>query len=309
MTISTSFPRTTPKASSTTLAFPFTMDLAFSTSLSATTAIRIARPARRWISSALRLSTSQVPPPTMPMPSSPTLMGFMFPEAQLEVALHLGPFAREHAVHDGVAYRPVAARPVVADHAIFLRPERLDRALGGEVEVVGAQADDLASGFFEGVGKKKKLASRVDVTALEALGVPGIPDLDAVGGRDDVVIPSAADDFSRRRFSNHPGEHVAVLQTLQRGADIARRLAGRRHAGKPELPEPAVARRLVEAGFVRPGKRLEAHPMPFERHRLRADHAAPLRRPSFLNMSRMPRTAWRRRCSFSISAMRTWSSP
>src|SRR6185295_13712264 len=38
-------------------------------------------------------------------------------------------------------------------------------------------------------------------------------------------------------------------------------------------------------------------------------HAAPRRSPSFLNMSLMPRTAWRRRCSFSISAMRTWSSP
>jgi len=29
----------------------------------------------------------------------------------------------------------------------------------------------------------------------------------------------------------------------------------------------------------------------------------------FLNMSLMPRTAWRKRCSFSIRAMRTWSSP
>src|SRR3954464_11746074 len=141
MTISTSFPRTTPKASSTTLAFPFTMDLAFSTSLSATTAIRIARPARRWISSALRLSTSQVPPPTVPMPSSPTLMGFMFPEAQLQVALHVGPFAREHPVHDRIAHAAVTARPVVADHSVLLCPERLDRALRGEVEVVGAQAD------------------------------------------------------------------------------------------------------------------------------------------------------------------------
>ncbi len=32
-------------------------------------------------------------------------------------------------------------------------------------------------------------------------------------------------------------------------------------------------------------------------------------RPSLRNMSRMPRTAWRVRCSFSISPKRTWSSP
>src|SRR5581483_818775 len=38
-------------------------------------------------------------------------------------------------------------------------------------------------------------------------------------------------------------------------------------------------------------------------------HAAPLSRPSLRNMSRMPRAAWRRRSSFSISAMRTCSSP
>src|SRR5258705_431758 len=155
MTISTSFSRTTPKASSTTLALSFTMDLAFWTSLSATTAMRIARPARRWISSALRLSTSHVPPPTVPMPSRPTLMGFMFPEALLQVPLHVGPLAREHAVDDGVAHAAVAARPVVADHAVLLRPERLDRALRGEVKVVGAQAHDPAFQRFKSMAEEQ----------------------------------------------------------------------------------------------------------------------------------------------------------
>ena len=57
--------------------------LARCSALSATTEMRIARPARRWISSALRLRTSQVPPPTVPMPSSPTLMGFMSLQPEL----------------------------------------------------------------------------------------------------------------------------------------------------------------------------------------------------------------------------------
>src|SRR5262245_42969680 len=164
------------------------MLLARSSALSATTEMRIARPARRWISSALRLSTSQVPPPTVPMPRSPTLMGFIALQPELEVALHVGPLAGEHAVHHRVADAAVASRPVVADHAVLLRAERLDRALGAEVEVVGAQADHLAAHFFEAVLEQQELAGGVHVRALHALRVLGVADLDPVGGRDDVVV-------------------------------------------------------------------------------------------------------------------------
>src|SRR6187455_834970 len=156
-TISTSSPRTTLKASATTLAFFPTIFLARSTALSATTEIRMARPARRWISSALRLSTSQVPPPTVPMPSNPTLIGFISLQPELQVALDVGPFAGEHAVHHGVADAAIAPRPVVADHAVLLRAQRLDRALRAEVEVVGAQADHPAVQGFKCVSKKEQL--------------------------------------------------------------------------------------------------------------------------------------------------------
>jgi hypothetical protein len=40
--------------------------------------ISMPRPARRWISSWLRLSTLKVPLPTVPMPKRPTLIGFIF---------------------------------------------------------------------------------------------------------------------------------------------------------------------------------------------------------------------------------------
>src|SRR5258706_10677895 len=142
---------TTANASSTTWARFFTIEEAFFVSLSATCEMRIARPARRWISSALRESTSQVPPPTVPMPRRPTLMGFMALKAKLEMLLDARPLASEDAVHDRVADAAVAARRVVADHAVLLRAERLDRALRAEIEVVGAQADDLAADFFETV--------------------------------------------------------------------------------------------------------------------------------------------------------------
>src|SRR2546428_2097373 len=149
MSISAS--RTTRNASDRTFAFLPTLLRALPTALSATCEMRIARPARRWISSALRLSTSQVPPPTVPMPSSPTLIGFMFFQAHFQMALHVRPFRGEHAVHHGVAHRAVAPRPVVANDAVLLRAERLDRALRGEIEVVGAQAHDPAFQRFEPV--------------------------------------------------------------------------------------------------------------------------------------------------------------
>jgi hypothetical protein len=75
-TMSTSGERATAKASATTFAFPWVIFFARETALSATCVMRIARPARRRISPALRLRTSQVPPPTVPMPSNPTLIGF-----------------------------------------------------------------------------------------------------------------------------------------------------------------------------------------------------------------------------------------
>src|SRR5574341_1939430 len=255
-TISTSLPRTTLKASSTTFALVFTTDWAFFRSLSATTAIRIARPARRWISSALRLSTSQVPPPTMPMPSSPTLMGFISLQPELEMALDVGPFGREPAVHHRVSDGAVAPRPVVADDAVLLRAERLDRALRAEIEIVGAQADDLAMDLFEAVFEQQQLARAVDVAALHALRVPGVADLDAVGGGDDVVIARRPYDPPALQIADRPGQHIPLLLPGERAGDVGLDLLDFRNAGEEELPQPAVLCRLGEPRRVFPRQRL-----------------------------------------------------
>src|SRR5437879_10959032 len=196
--------RTSLNASPMTFAFFPAIFLARRTALSATCVIWIARPARRWISSALRLSTSQVPPPTVPMPSSPTLIGFISFQAELKVMPDVRPFGCEHAVHHGIAHRAVAPRPVVTDHAVLLRTQRFDRPLRGQIEIVGAQAHDLAAQFLEGVREKQQLASGIDVAALPALRVPGVADLDAVGGRDDVVIKGAADNLAALPLAHGP---------------------------------------------------------------------------------------------------------
>src|SRR5262249_26611064 len=260
-------------------------------------------------SSALRLSTSQVPPPTVPIPSSPTLMGFMPAQPEKEMLLHVGPFVREDAVHHGVADGAVASHPVVANHAILLRAERLDGALGAEIEVVGAQTDDFAFQGFKCMSEKQELAHGVDAGALDTLRVPGPADLDAVRGGDDVVVAGAADDRSGFQVAHRPGQHGALLLPGERARDVGLRLLRLGNRGVEELPEAAVLRRVGQTLLMFSGQRLKAHAVAFERGRFRRDHAAPLRSPSFLNMSRMPRTACRSRCSFSISAMRTWSSP
>ena len=54
-----------------------TRERALATSRTAARVTSMRRPARRAISSALRDSTVQVPPPTTPRPSRPTLMGFI----------------------------------------------------------------------------------------------------------------------------------------------------------------------------------------------------------------------------------------
>src|SRR6267378_4560428 len=157
--------RTSLNASPMTFALLPVIFLARGTALSATCVIWIARPARRRISSALRLRTSQVPPPTVPMPSSPTLIGFISFQPELKVMPDVRPFGCEHAVHHGIAHRAVAPRPVVPDHPVLLRAQRFDRALRTKIEVVGTQADDLAAQFLEGVREKQQLASGIDVAA------------------------------------------------------------------------------------------------------------------------------------------------
>src|SRR5437660_214380 len=213
--MSTSFARATSKASPVSLAFPLVIFFARATSLSATCVILIARPARRRISSALRLSTSQVPPPTVPMPSSPTLIGFIALQSELKVMLDVRPLVGEDAVHDRIADRAIAPRPVVPDHPVLLRSQRFDRALRGQVEIVGAQAHDLAAQCLEGVCEKQQLAGAIDVAALPALRVPGVADFDAIGGRDDVVITSAADNLAALQLAHRPRQHVAGPLPLQ----------------------------------------------------------------------------------------------
>ena len=81
----------------------------------------------------------------------------------------------------------------MTNDAVLLGAKRLDRPLRSEIEVVGAETDDLASQGVERVTEEEQFAGGVHVGALNALRVPGIADLDAIGGGDDVVISRRSD--------------------------------------------------------------------------------------------------------------------
>src|SRR2546423_9082897 len=105
--------------------------------------------------------------------------------------LHVRPFTRKDAIEDAVAHRRVAPRLVMAENAILLGAQRLNRALRGQVEVVCAQADHFAAKRVERMAEQQTLAAGVDMGALPALRVPGVTDLDAVNRGDDVMITGA----------------------------------------------------------------------------------------------------------------------
>ena len=121
-----------------------------------------------------------------------------------EMPLNVAPLRRDDAVLMRVPRRPVSAGHVMAQHSVLLRAEALDRPLGREVEVVGAQADDRAFERLECVREQEQLARRVHVRSLKSRRVPRPADLHAIDRRHDVVVARAADDLAARQRRARP---------------------------------------------------------------------------------------------------------
>src|SRR4051812_16067800 len=117
---------------------------------------------------------------------------FVAVEPQLEMLAHVPPLGREGAVNHRVANGPVATHAIVADDTVPLRADAFDRALRPDIEVVRAEPNDLASHRVEGVLQQEQLARRVHIAAPAALRIPRIADLDAVDGREYVVVARAS---------------------------------------------------------------------------------------------------------------------
>ena len=109
-------------------------------------------------------------------------------QPQLQMTSDVGPFGGEDAVQDRVSDAAVAPHRMMPQDTVFLGAQPFDRPLRAEIEVVGPQADDLAAERIEGVRQEQQLARPVDGSALPAVAIPGVADLDAVDGGDDVVV-------------------------------------------------------------------------------------------------------------------------
>src|SRR5688572_19534837 len=155
---------------------------------------------------------------------------------------------------------------MVADHAIFLRAEPLDGALRCEVEIVGSQPNDCTAEFLERMLEEQELAGGVDVRALPRLGVPGIPDLDAVYGRYDVVIARRTDDLAGRQFPHDPRPHVPGLLPVEGSSYVRVDLIRFRNGREPEFPEPPVGGRRAQRLCVSRLEGFEPDPMSLEHH-------------------------------------------
>jgi hypothetical protein len=153
----------------------------------------------------------------------------------------VGPLRYQDAVHHTVSGRPIPARLMVANHAVLFCAEGFDRFLGGEVEVVGPQTDDLATERLERVREQEELARTIDVASLPFRAVPRVPDFDPVDVAHDVVIARRSGDRPARQIPHRPREHLPRFLTRERIRDVGSSRFGCWHRSVPELPESAIA--------------------------------------------------------------------
>ena len=69
----------------------------------------------------------------------------MAAQTEFQVAAHVRPFGGKDAIQDAVADAAIAARGMMTQDTVPLRPQRFDRPLRAEIEVVGPQPHDLTA--------------------------------------------------------------------------------------------------------------------------------------------------------------------
>src|ERR1700761_6283480 len=130
----------TSRPSTTTFTPSPTTPFARSTSRSATIVISMARPARRRISSWLRVRTLYVPEPTVPMPSRPTWIAFIFISPRVAFSIR-GDHVRDQA---GKLPRPTrlhAAAQAEGGRVGLFEPEPVPAPAFGAAAVARRAAD------------------------------------------------------------------------------------------------------------------------------------------------------------------------
>ena len=125
---------------------------------------------------------------------------------------------------------------MIAQHAVLLRTEPCDRGARRMIEPVGAKLDRDALELLERVGQEQQLALGVDGAALDALGIPGMPDLQAAVRLVDVEVTRAADDIAGRFFTDDERHRTQTLAHIERGGDVFRHFLRRCNRRVPQPP-------------------------------------------------------------------------
>src|SRR6202790_909616 len=147
---------------------------------------------------------------------------------------------------------------MIAQDAVLLCAEPLDRGARGMIEPVGAKLDRDALQLLERMGQEHELALGVDRAALHTLGIPGMPDFQTAVGRVDVEVSRAADDLARGFLTNDKRHRIQTLAHVERDGDVLVHFLRRRDRRVPQPPQLAVRGSALQRLFVLSSERLDA---------------------------------------------------
>src|ERR1700730_8492372 len=178
-------------------------------------------------------------------------------ELVAQVPLHRRPFTVDDAEDHGVTLRAVGQHLMIAQDAVLLRAEPLDRGARGMIEPVGAKLDRDALQLLECVGQEHELVLGIVRAALDALGIPGMPDFKTAVGRVDVEVTCAADDLARGYLTDDKRHRIQTLAHVERDSDVMAHFLRRRDRRVPQPPQLAVRDSALQRLFVFSSERLD----------------------------------------------------
>ena len=190
---------------------------------------------------------------------------YKFPIIDLEVQmqLHILPFAMDDAVNTGIPQcflrQGMSVDLMLSQHAIQLGPQALNGTAAVLVEHMGAKFDCIAIEILKGMTQQHALALGVEGGTLQTLAVPGGAYFQAAVGAVDVHVSGHARDLLALGIDDRKGEHVALGLKPESPLNFSGHLVGVRHQGVPKPPKFAVFHRCLQAVQVRGGQGLQAH--------------------------------------------------
>src|SRR6266576_353686 len=126
------------------------------------------------------------------------------------------------------------------------------------IEPVGAKLDCDALQLLERMREEHELALGIDRAALDAFGIPGMPDFQTAIARVDVEVPRAADDLARGFLAYDKRHRIQTLAHVQRDGDVLAHFVRRRDCRVPQPPQLAVGDGARQRRFVLSPERLDA---------------------------------------------------